>query len=467
MPSTTKYDLKDGSTLTITITDPVVVVPPVDPTPPVTGVVSLANASLSSDRLTATVNGFVIKAKGQYTGGLNINAQKLTAPGTYKDTLVISRVDGAAFTLSSVKLLGSTIPVEVYGTAGKVVIPSGPSVSIDLPLPTDDFGKSYTLKTGSGSPTFVSLAVADGVPVNPNPPTPVTSRMNGGISDGSSASVHAPFFKSVGLNSIRIWVSFDQNTGQLNGGDAKIASINDYFNLGITPRIVFTPNTDLTAEPGIPQAAINSLIAKLDKRVQINLINEPNLDQYWPGGQSKGAWINAFKWADQVAGQLRAAGFKTGSPSFTGWVESWESWWDQIIAKGYHKNFDVLAFHTYPNASAETDRANWLNLFQSMNALARKIANKVAANLGRQIKVDIDEWGFGKFVSEATAAALMPAVQASLNKDTDASAYFIVGRSGSDANPKHPHDDFPWLIDFKINQRRETLIAAFIAASKL
>lgn len=335
---------------------------------------------------------------------------------------------------------GSTVTDVAYGANGKFALKKG--VSGKVTFNNANFGDPIPNNAKAGY-----AKVAPPVIVTPTPPT---NRLNGTISDAGTAELHAPFFKELGFNSIRIWMSFDDN-GDVT--DEKIAKINNYFNLGITPRVCFTPWTNKTAVPAIPQKAIDRIIAKMDKRVQINIINEANLTDYWP----KGDWKTAFKFAHEVAGKLKAAGFKCGSPSLTGWVENWESWWAECNQNGWLSNFDVACFHIYPNANAQSNPTGWLSLFKTMATLAKKIGDKYGK------KVDIDEWGFGKNVSDDTMASLLPEVQKALNANTDASAYFIISRSGTAAAPKDPHDYFNWAIDFKTGERREKVVAAFKA----
>lgn len=354
--------------------------------------------------------------------------------------------------------LGNKIADVAYGSGTKFAFKSGVKGVVAFNNATFGDPIVNTVKDGY-------VKVTGEVPTTPPPPPPPppTKRKNGGISDASTPAVHVPFWKEIGLNSIRIWVGL-WDTGDVD--ENKLRTINSYFGIdggAVTPRIVLTPPYQGTKIPPHPALAIEKIKRTLDKRVQINLINEPNWSNYWPGNN----WMQAFEWAHKVAGELRAAGFKVGTPSFTGWEDSWEGWFDQIIAKGWHTNYDVVVGHNYPNVNPDKDFNGFVSRFDKTNANARRIADKLEKLLGRPIGVDIDEWGLGKNISDDTFLKIMPTLQASLNKYTTDSAYFIVSRSGSAAAPKDPHDLFNWAIDFKSGERRQKVVDGFKAAAKV
>lgn len=305
----------------------------------------------------------------------------------------------------------------------------------------------YVTKTLSGWVTFNNATFGDPIPrvvkagyIRIKPATQ-RSVSFGGISDAGSINQVASLFREVGFDSIRAWLSFD-STG--NVSDSSIAKLNSYAAAGITPRVVMTPQMGLSNTPPIPSLAIAKIIKTLDKRVRINLVNEANHGGYWPNND----WLGAFRWSDQVAAQLRIRGFACGSPSFTGWVTNWESWWQQVAAANLHRNFSFVVLHAYPSSPA-SNAAGWLTDFETMLATGRKIADRYG------LKLDIDEWGF-KATTPDVAAKLLPQARKLLDKYADASAYFIASKTG-----KQPHDSYAWMIDFATNSRREDLISAF------
>lgn len=239
-------------------------------------------------------------------------------------------------------------------------------------------------------------------------PTP-TARWNGTISDNGSVAANVSDMKSLGFDTIRVWVSWNPETGAINNATV-LDTVNAYVAAGMNAIICFTPSTN-AATVAYPTAGVASIIAKLDKRVIVGIINEPNLSTYWPQGN----WNAAFAMASQISATLKAAGFKTASPCFTyQHSPTVAQWWSEIKAEGW-TNFDYVDFHNYPTLGTVADKvAEFETLVTTYKAIALSIGAKTMCS----------EWGM--YGDKSKFAEAFPLLDAIVKKHTDASAYFIM-----------------------------------------
>jgi len=295
------------------------------------------------------------------------------------------------------------------------------------------YGEDAAAPTPAPVPVPVPTPTPTPVPVPA--PTPIPNRWNGTIADSNSASVITPYMKETGFNTMRNWVSFNPATGALVNENS-VKDCKKWLDQGINVMICLTPKESTTGTVVYPQKAIDSIKANLDKRIIVNLFNESNLVQYWP----KGNWREAFAMASKISTELRAAGFKTGSPSFAyqdpGTVKSWY----QEMANAGFMNFDYLVCHNYPFFSTDW-KNNSLGSFEKLFKAIKEVADSL------KIPVICDEWGFQpKYSTAGVVSEAYPLFQQVLEKYTWGSAYFIFCKID-----KEPHRSYAWLVDFAVN----------------
>jgi hypothetical protein len=309
-------------------------------------------------------------------------------------------------------------------------------------------------------PTPVPVPVPTPIPVPV--PTPVPNKyIFGMISDASIGPgtylAHKSAMDAFGFNGTRIWVGFDAKTGKLWNYDG-IDRANEFARNGVATCIVLSPSTG-ASNVVFPQSAIDDIIKRLDKRVVIHLFNEVNLVEYWPRGNTPEGRADAFSQASRASVQLQAAGFQTGSPSFS-WqnVSMQVAWYQEAAARG-NMNFNKLVSHNYPNWDANWD-GTWLSNFEEVLKALSDLAK-----LLRMSALVIDEWGFSPSIPQDKIATLLPKVKALFNKYAVESYYFIMTLTGTVASPHLPHDKWAWLIDIKTGKKQDKIAGAFAATA--
>lgn len=255
-------------------------------------------------------------------------------------------------------------------------------------------------------------------------PVEPVARWNGTISDNGSVAQNVADAKALGYDTMRIWFGWDAVTGKLTDPN-DIAQANAYIAAGINVIAQLTPQMD-AATVAYPTAARDAIIRAvadggLDRRALVFLINESNLvtiddkgkkHWYWPNGDRNSAFVMASK----LSGEFQAAGFKTGSPSFTyQTASSITEWWKEAIAKGW-TNFDYIDGHNYPTVGTHVPNA--VENFESVCKTYRDIADQ----LGK--KCAMSEWGM--YGDKTKFAEALPQLDAIVKKYTHVSAYFIM-----------------------------------------
>lgn len=269
-------------------------------------------------------------------------------------------------------------------------------------------------------------------------PVPVASKWFGTISDNGSVTDNIRAARSFGFDAMREWVGW-YASGDINPGE--ITRCHAYLNAqpGINMLICLTPPQG-ASQVTYPTAAIQRIIKPvseggLDRRVIIGIINEPNYSDYYPGNK----WLEAFKTASRISAELRAAGFKTASPSLVdihNGASELRDKWSKFKELGY-TNFDYLDFHNYTLVGpGGEDKA--VAYFEEYCKAAREIADSLG------MKVMCSEWGM--YVPEwenvgdpqnnippitvaaklARFATVYPRLCPIMKKYVDVSAYFIM-----------------------------------------
>ena len=243
---------------------------------------------------------------------------------------------------------------------------------------------------------------------------------------------------------VRNWCSIDYESGSVKYGDS-ITRTNEYIANGFDAILTVTID-EKKHRVGKTRAAsflpcVEQLKA-LDRRCIIQLGNEVNMDNYWPGGDVVDAVKN---FAVPLARQLKALGFKVALPSLTwqdgGQLTAWFNLMKPHIPVGL---FDYVNGHNYPYGVS-----NMEDILKVYKGFANQLGCKLMCT----------EWGKNPAMSLSVFNSLLPQFRALMRKYTDINVYFIAS-----FGPKFT-DDFPWLWDLAGNRKSATF-AIFVASKQ-
>ena len=229
-------------------------------------------------------------------------------------------------------------------------------------------GESKTVDIGS----TVDKGTGSDVQVTPIPQPEKKEVWHGTIIETSQAEAAA---KDCGFNLWRDWCSVNWNTGKINDSN-DISNANAKVKRGW--KVILTVTVDEAGNRNGNMASDFSTVAdqlikgNLDKSIIVQLVNEANLDDYWPKGNVLEA---TQKFAVPIAVKLKAAGYTVACPSITyGAIGPINQWVDQIMTNSPKGLWDYIDGHMY------ADLNQFKVTFPNWAALGKKYGTKVMSS---------------------------------------------------------------------------------------
>lgn len=238
------------------------------------------------------------------------------------------------------------------------------------------------------------------------------SVLSGTISDNGDIGANVAAAKEHGIGDLfRIWAGYD-GSGAFQNPNV-IGVIKSYRAKGVKVIVTLSPKERQTSVVR-PTAAIARIKAECPKDGVIwEGPNEPNLNNYWPGGK----WREAFAMWSDCAAELKADGRQVGTCAFS-WQGAGDitSWLTEAADRGWLDNVDWIFGHNYPTVRDWVPSA--IDNARDVNAAYRGVARAKGKKFG------ITECGL--YGDKSKFAEALPLLFTMMRETTDAWAYYIL-----------------------------------------